>query len=183
MLKGPRNDLFCPPALFNSHLSLQPFLPWALFSISFCSMSFIFDQFPLFSSKKLNMNSVYEKWNNIQYLSSSTLNMTRRPFHSTQDSSHSSFFYADFVPTFTEDGLCFTFNADGRRAFVNGTGRTHALRLVLNAEKYEYMRASASGPRGQFATGIKVIIHQAEQHNFQGKGFLVAPGSHTEVWT
>ena len=89
----------------------------------------------------------------------------------------------DFATTFTEDGICYTFNPDGARAFVNGTGRAHALRLVLNAEKYEYMRASASGPTGQFATGVKVVVHQAEQTNFQGKGFLVSPGTHTEVKT
>ena len=87
----------------------------------------------------------------------------------------------DFSTTYTEDGICYTFNADGVRAIVNGTGRSHALRLVLNAEKYEYTRAAGAGPRGQFATGVRVIVHQAEETNFQGKGFLVAPGTHTEV--
>jgi len=85
----------------------------------------------------------------------------------------------DFRTTFTPDGICYTWNALGTRT-VNGTGDYHGLRLVLNAEKYEYMRAGGAGP-GNYATGVKVIVHDRTDTNFEGKGFLTAPGTHTKV--
>jgi hypothetical protein len=56
---------------------------------------------------------------------------------------------ADFAVTFTEFGVCYTFNGDPEAVkFVDDTSR--GLSLILNVEQYEHMR----GPQND--AGVKV---------------------------
>ena len=58
----------------------------------------------------------------------------------------------DFTTTYTEFGVCYTFNGDPDEVkFVDDTAR--ALSLILNVEQYEHMR----GPQND--AGLKVITH------------------------
>ena len=58
----------------------------------------------------------------------------------------------DFKTTFTDLGLCFTFNGNPDKVkFVDDT--TEALSLILNVEQYEHMR----GPQND--AGLKVSVH------------------------
>ena len=56
---------------------------------------------------------------------------------------------ADFITTYTNFGVCYTFNWDATAVkYVDDTG--YALSLILNVEQYEHMR----GPQSD--AGIKV---------------------------
>ena len=84
----------------------------------------------------------------------------------------------DFAKTFTDFGLCYTFNWNPKVAKrVNGTGATYGLRLILNAEQYEYMKGS------HHSAGFHVVVHDPTQisPSVADNAISIGPGSQTKV--
>ncbi|XP_046354905.1 acid-sensing ion channel 3-like [Haliotis rufescens] len=83
----------------------------------------------------------------------------------------------NFTTTFTDFGLCFVFNGDGRLAARN-SGRDYGLRLSLHTQQEEYLRSFAD----HYGAGFKVAVHPyGLPPILSDKGISVGPGFHTSL--
>ncbi|XP_037076135.1 acid-sensing ion channel 5-like [Pollicipes pollicipes] len=82
-----------------------------------------------------------------------------------------------FKRTFTDYGLCYTFNHYMRTPLVSElSGSKYGLQLVLNVEQYEYVR----GP--EITAGVKVLAHhQRQPAMMQNSGVYVPVGFKADV--
>ena len=73
--------------------------------------------------------------------------------------------------TYTQLGLCYTFNSGSDVLTTNGTGANHGLELVLNIAQEEYLENPNQ------AVGVKITIHpQGEPGEPENTGIAVPPG-------
>lgn len=82
---------------------------------------------------------------------------------------------ADFRPSITENGRCFTFNSGKDNSQVRGTSKTGSsggLSIVMDVQANE-------NTISEFSRGLRVIVHDQRTFINIEKGFNVYPGSHT----
>ena len=83
--------------------------------------------------------------------------------------------YADFYPTVTENGRCFTFNSGKNATKVRGTrraGSSGGFSIILDVQAFE-------NTISEFSRGLRVVVHDPGTYINLEKGFNVFPGSHT----
>ena len=82
----------------------------------------------------------------------------------------------DFVPTFTMDGLCFTFNSghNGTELHAILEGPDLGLNIILDAQTNE-------STISDFSNGLKVILHDQRTYVNRHNGFNILPGTHASV--
>ena len=84
---------------------------------------------------------------------------------------------ADFRPTLSQNGRCFTFNSGENDTDVLGTSRAGSsggLSVMLDVQANE-------NTISEFSRGLRVIVHDQGTFINMDKGFNVYPGSHTLV--
>lgn len=82
---------------------------------------------------------------------------------------------ADFQPSLTQNGLCFTFNSGENATTVRGTrraGTSGGLSVILDVQANE-------NTISEFSRGLRVVVHDQGTFINLEKGFNVFPGSHT----
>ena len=83
----------------------------------------------------------------------------------------------DFVPTYTKEGLCFTFNSGHNNTPLLRTefeGPDQGLNIILDVQTDE-------STINQFSNGLKVIVHDQNTFINRHAGFNILPGSHASV--
>jgi len=83
----------------------------------------------------------------------------------------------DFVPTLTQRGICYTFNAGYRNSTVYHSvfeGPERGLSVLLDVEENEYTV-------GQFSTGLNVVVHDQKTFINRNLGVNILPGVHSSV--
>lgn len=81
---------------------------------------------------------------------------------------------ADFHPTLTKNGRCFTFNSGKNGTKVRSTRRagvSGGLSVILDVQAYE-------NTVSEFSRGLRVVVHDPGTIVNLDKGFNVFPGSH-----
>ena len=82
---------------------------------------------------------------------------------------------ADFHPSLTENGVCFTFNSGKNSTKILGTrraGSSGGLSIIMDVQANE-------NTISEFSRGLRVIVHDQGAFINLEKGFNVFPGSHT----
>ena len=83
---------------------------------------------------------------------------------------------ADFVPSVTPWGMCFTFNSgtDNEMKISKIAGVSSGLSVILDAQTPEYTQ-------GKFSEGFKVLIHGQGEYIDEWEGINVGPGQHVVI--
>ncbi|KAL9956701.1 hypothetical protein ACROYT_G038222 [Oculina patagonica] len=82
----------------------------------------------------------------------------------------------DFVPTVTQNGLCFTFNSGHNDTVLYSLfeGPDLGLNIILNVQTNE-------STLSEFSNGLKVIVHDQKTFVNRHNGFNILPGTHASV--
>uniref|UniRef100_A0A7E4W0Y6 Sodium channel protein Nach n=1 Tax=Panagrellus redivivus TaxID=6233 RepID=A0A7E4W0Y6_PANRE len=87
---------------------------------------------------------------------------------------------ADFKPVWTMTGLCWAINTDPQNpVYVHGAGPSHALKLLLNVERYERVESCSPKFRTTSLPGLKILIYNQTDIPVQSQDGVNAPPGFT----